>query len=153
MKKRIIYLILLACVCIGCKKENYYTPQQLGVQLVLTGNYHAYDKNAIVGVISFKSHYSRPVTVSDNDNKKPLYEVHGECTFSDYGSFSPDEGYIACYYALSKEANSILFYYKGGTNSKKLLKEYTFAVQNMTSFQLTSGGRTMLFEKVIPEIN
>jgi hypothetical protein len=144
--------MLLACVCIGCKKENNYTPQQLSMQPVLTGIYHAYVKNAIVGVISFQAHYSRPVTILDNNNK-PRYDVHGECIFSDYASFAPAEGYINCYYELSKEADRISFYYRGGSNSRQLLKEYSFAIRNMTSFQLTSNGHTLLFEKVIPDNN
>jgi hypothetical protein len=148
MKKIVGVIILLLSVCSACKEDRLqYTDAQKDVFPFVEGSFQAYTNNTIVGVLSFKSHYSDPVAMKD-DKEKFLFEAHGECVFSDSRYAIPEEGAISCYYAFSKEADRLYFYYKGGVNTRKLLRSYAFSRSATATLLLTEADRTLEFQKV-----
>jgi hypothetical protein len=130
----------------ACKDKRYSNAQREALSN-LNGNYHAYvDQEMIYAVLSFIGNYSKPKPIYDG--KKVLFYAHGECFFSDYQYYIPDEGYIECHYILSKEANEISFYYKGGASNRKLLRKYSLLIKDNSTFTLMDNGRLLVFEKV-----
>jgi hypothetical protein len=132
-------------------EDKKYSDEQLKAFSTLTGNYHSYahddsDNEMIFAVISFMYHYSKPRPIKSG--KKVLFYAHGECFFSDYQYHIPDKGYITCYYSLSKDINSISFYYKGGGNNNQLLRKYSLLIKNDDMFILKDNERQLVFEKV-----
>jgi hypothetical protein len=132
----------------SCEDKRYSNEQRKAFS-TLKGNYHSYDaeQKKIFSVLSFIVSYAKPRKIADG--KKVLFYAHGECFFSDSQYSIPDKGYIECYYRLSKEANAISFYYKGGANNKKLLRKYALLIEGREAFVLKEdNGRTLVFEKV-----
>jgi hypothetical protein len=146
MKKTLFILTIILLVFTSCKDKKYSNAQRK-VFSTFNGNFHSYiDKEMIYAVISFVGHYSKPRPISEG--KKVLFYAHGDCFFSDYQYAIPDKGYIECYYTLSKEADAITFYYKGGTNSKQSLRTYNLVVKDDNTFSLMDNGRALIFERV-----
>jgi len=130
------------------KKKDNYTAEQSNALDLLRGNYHAYvNREMIFSVVSFTVHYQVPKAVNDKDDKL-LFNAHGECYFSDYQYPIPDKGYITCYFTYSKKADTMSFYYKGGTFDKLFMRTYGLSIQSGDVFTLTDGGRILTFEKV-----
>jgi hypothetical protein len=145
--KKTVFIILTVLFIFGSCKDKRYSDEQIKAFFTLTGNYQSYvNEDMIFSVISFMSHYVKPRAIKNG--KKVLFYAHGECFFSDYQYYIPDEGYITCYYTLSWEADAISFYYKGGENNHKLMRKYNLYVKNADTFILTDNGRQLLFEKV-----
>jgi hypothetical protein len=147
--KRIIFVFISGLfIFTACEKVKIYTKEQLDALDKLSGNYHAnIDNKMIYAVISFTAHYSKPTAVN-NDKNKFLYDVHGECYFSDYQYYILDKGTITCYFSFSKKADSMSFYYKGGNNHKDFLRTYKLRIENEDVFHLDDNGRVLTFEKV-----
>ena len=132
----------------ACVKEEKHTDEQLSALERLKGNYHAcIDQKMIFAVVSFTAHYSKPRAIND-EKEKLLFYAHGECYFSDYQYFIPEKGYLTCYFAYSKKADAMSFYYKGGENDKILLRTYGLHIDNQDVFTLKDGNRILIFEKV-----
>ncbi len=128
----------------GCKKDPSYTQKQVSAFFTLSGNFQAYSQDAVIlAVISFQTRYKTPQVLSDDD-----LELHGECAFSDSHYSIPDPGYISCYYTLSDDADEIFLYYKGGSNSKKLIRSYQMEIRDSDNIHFTNGGRVFKFERV-----
>ncbi|MDR0602824.1 MAG: hypothetical protein LBG80_00800 [Bacteroidales bacterium] len=149
MMKRTVCIILMGLFMFTSCKDKKYSDAQLKIFSTLNGNYQSYidrDGEMIFAVISFLYHYSQPRPVKNG--KKVLFYAHGECFFSDYQYYIPDEGYITCYYSISREADAISFYYKGGKNNNKLLRKYSLLIKNDEMFILGDNERQLVFEKV-----
>jgi hypothetical protein len=132
----------------SCIKELKYTQEQTDALDRLNGIYHAnVDNKMIYAVISFTAHYSKPYAAKD-DKEKFLFAAHGECYFSDYQYYIPDKGTITCYFAFSKKADNMFFYYKGGSNHKDFLRSYKLYIESEDIFRLDDNGRVLSFEKV-----
>ncbi|MDR2409433.1 MAG: hypothetical protein LBE13_15135 [Bacteroidales bacterium] len=149
MVRRTAFILLTVLFMFTSCKDKKYSNAQLKAFSTFNGNYHSYvdrDGEMIFAVISFLYHYSKPRQVKSGN--KVLFYAHGECFFSDYQYYIPDEGYITCYYSLSYEANSISFYYKGGGNNNQLLRKYGLLIENDDTFILMDNDRRLVFEKV-----
>ena len=149
MRKVLFTILLGVLVFAACKKDSMYTAQQLNVSNRLRGNYHAYvdDRKMIFSVVSFTAHYLKPRAMNDEKDKL-LFYAHGECYFSDYQYPIPDKGYIPCYFSYSNKADTMSFYYKGGTSDKLFMRSYKLYLQSADIFTLTDRNRILTFEKV-----
>lgn len=147
MKKYLLIIIAGLFLLSACDKIKVYTEEQKNAREKITGNYHAYlNHEIILAVISFSAHYIAPHEMLDG--KTVLFDAHGECFFSDAQYPIPDEGYITCYYAYSKYADTMYLYNKGGINDKKLLRAYNLCVKDTNTFILIDNSRVLTFEKV-----
>jgi len=147
MKKALFIIVAVLLVFSACDEDREYSDEQRNTLDKLNGNYHAYvDNEVILAVISFMARHEMPLPIYDGN--KILFYGHGECFFSDSEYFIPEKGYIPCYYSISKNIDIIYFYYKGGENSKSLLREYGLYIENDDVFTLKDNGRLLRFEKV-----
>lgn len=149
--KRVLFLIVAEVfIFSACEDgDKRYSNEQLNALNKLKGNYHAYfEREMILSVVSFTAHYSIPHAMYDDNEKTVLFYTHGECYFSDSQYFIPEKGYITCYYAYSKNADTVRFYQKGGADDKILLQKYNLYIQNEDAFTLNDNGRILTFEKV-----
>ncbi|MDR0367797.1 MAG: hypothetical protein LBH82_01490 [Bacteroidales bacterium] len=143
MKKYIYIFIIGLLVLGGCKKEPTFTQKQVSAFFTLTGEFQAYSDQVILAVISFQTRYAAPQIPSGDD-----VELHGECAFFDSHYDISEQGSIACYYAISDDADEIFFYHKGGNANKKLIRSYKMNIQNEDNVSLSNGGRVLRFERV-----
>jgi hypothetical protein len=148
MRRVLLGIITGLFIFTACEKEDKYTPEQLSALEHLKGNYHAYiDYKEIFAVVSFTAHYSKPRPMND-EKGNPSFYTHGECYFSDYQYPISEVGYLTCYFAYSKKADAMSFYYKGETNDNTFLRLYSLYIQSEDIFMLTDNGRILTFEKV-----
>jgi hypothetical protein len=146
LKKTFFILTIILLIFTSCKDKRY-SNEQRKVFSTFNGNFQSYiDREMIFAVISFVGHYSKPKAISEG--KKVLFYAHGDCFFSDAQYAIPDKGYIECYYTLSKEADAVTFYYKGGANNKQSLRTYSLVIKNNNTFSLMENGRVLVFERV-----
>jgi len=149
--KRVLFFIVAGLFIFNACVDNdkKYSNEQLNALNKLKGNYQAYyEREMITAVISFTAHYSTPNAIYGDDEKKASFYAHGECYFSDAQYLTSEKGYIICYYTYSKNADIMRFYYKGGTNDKTFLREYSLYIENEDAFSLNENGRILTFEKV-----
>ena len=147
MKKVSFFILAILFLLSACDKTERYSDEQINALNKLKGNYHAYvGDDMIFAVVSFMARYEMPLPLSEKRKNKTY--GHGECFFSDYKYHIPEKGYIPCYYSVSKNADILSFYYKGGENNKSLFVEYTLHIESEDVFTLNDNDRMLRFEKV-----